>query len=96
MTATEIPHDHDQCEALLLTLRPSQRICKITDDGSHGKATHARPGVLDLIIPSMPSGAVSPYCDECFAEIYGAHDCEKLGCPNRPCKDSERMPAEES
>lgn len=90
-----ISHDHDQCEALLLTLRPSQRFCKIADDGSHGKATHAIPSALEAILPGMPKGAVSCYCDECFVDIYGLHDCLRLGCENPPCRDFGRLATDE-
>lgn len=80
------PHDHDLCEELLLSLRPSQRFCHIPEDDTHGVATHAKPGF---------GNGVRPYCADCFADVYGPHNCDRLACPLNPCQDSGKVPEDE-
>lgn len=74
-------HDHEACQRILVSLRPSRRFCHIPDDQTHGKATHAR-WMLDNQVP---------YCDPCFVDVFGPHDCRNLGCSREPCGDAGKL-----
>jgi hypothetical protein len=82
-------HDHDDCKTLLLELRPSQRMCTVADDETHGTASHAVRGY---------AGGVLPRCEECFLDVYGPHDCRALDCPSKPwpCTEVGKTPEVEA
>jgi hypothetical protein len=81
-----IHHDHSFCERGLRRLNGDDRMCSIADDGSHGLATHAMRGL---------TGGVLPRCEQCFIDIYGPHDCGRLGCAINPCADFGKMAVDE-
>lgn len=84
--AEKVEHDHLRCERLLRRLSGEDRMCSIADDGSHGIATHAMPGL---------TGGILPRCTDCFTTIYGPHDCASLGCVVNPCPNSGKMAVDE-
>jgi hypothetical protein len=80
-----LEHDHGLCLRNLKAFRETVPLCHIEEDPAI-PATHALNGV---------AGGIRLYCDPCFEDVYGPHNCERLACKENPCPLSGKLPEEE-